>query len=762
MNLLARTRLVNALLALFAMLAVATVVWTSGAPTASDVTVRARHLLPVFRPDEVTRIEVSRLSHRAVLVKQATPPRAAGASPDEPAADLQDEAPGVASAHELLGLPQSEWVLSEPVETDADSEPVERLLGSLRYATWEREVTGAEVAALSAPEAVLGAPTLAIDMGRTSYRLRLGPDSVAPQGSKYVEVVQDGGEPRAYVIKKKLAAELFVDVDSFRGRQIAPYRKGSVDRVVLSSAAGVRRLRRVGHDFHFDQMNEDQRAERVAVDRIFMALARATLEPFVDYEVAKSAVPSEANVRVSLVPTGEQRPEASLEFGGDCPGHAEKTIALRHLPEPLAGCVDKSVLSALREPADVLVDRGLFALNADEVDHVRIEEPDHVLDFAREGDGFVLREPLRAELDPEAGAERLARILDVQGDLLVGRDKPPMPTSFAAVITLESSSRLGAESVKETVKLGPPLADGRRRVFRDADGAVLLISAEAALALRADSTLLKKQQIFDYPANQVRRVAVRAGAVKQTLERGASGGLTLVEPKGYAVDGGLAIELIDQLRGLRALSWVTDRPSKGFGLDKPRAEVTLTVEVDGNPVERTVRIGGNATGGHYASVDSDPGVFITSRALLRSATTWLLDRSGFYAERDSIVEITINGQERGAIALRRVAGQLTPQKGSRNFDPSRIEELVSALETLRPEAAVHTGPALPGEGFRRPLLSVTIKRQSPDNVGAPPIRFTVGTRDSFQDAAIYYARQASVNATFALPREQVQRLLDLF
>jgi hypothetical protein len=54
-----------------------------------------------------------------------------------------------------------------------------------------------------------------------------------------------------------------------------------------------------------------------------------------------------------------------------------------------------------------------------------------------------------------------------------------------------------------------------------------------------------------------------------------------------------------------------------------------------------------------------------------------------------------------------------------------------------------------------------IRRQSPENVGIPPIRFSIGSRDSFRDASIHYARVASVNATFALPREQVQRLLDL-
>jgi len=66
------------------------------------------------------------------------------------------------------------------------------------------------------------------------------------------------------------------------------------------------------------------------------------------------------------------------------------------------------------------------------------------------------------------------------------------------------------------------------------------------------------------------------------------------------------------------------------------------------------------------------------------------------------------------------------------------------------------------KGWTTPILSVYIRRQAPANVGMPPIRFNVGSRDSFQDASIYYARHASVNATYALPRQQVERLLDLF
>jgi hypothetical protein len=228
------------------------------------------------------------------------------------------------------------------------------------------------------------------------------------------------------------------------------------------------------------------------------------------------------------------------------------------------------------------------------------------------------------------------------------------------------------------------------------------------------------------------------------------------------VDGGLAIALLDQLRTLRALRWVSDRATTGFGLDKPRASVRLSVEVDGQQIERTLLIGSRAPGGYHASVDRDPGVFVAPRALERTLGTLLFDRAVFRADRDSIAELSLDAEGLGSLQLRRVAGELLLQKGPPGFDAERVDQLLDAIESLRTEAAVHTGPATASEGLRRPILSGMIRRQSPENVGVPPIRFSIGSRDSFRDASIFYARVSASNATYALPREQVQRLLDLF
>jgi hypothetical protein len=759
MSVVSRARWLNAALVLLAVGSVLGVVWSGRSLSRAEAEVRRGHLLPVFRQEEVSRIELSQGVRRSVIVRRA-PPAAAKE------ADLAGSEPAAAAADDGDVL-ASEWTLTEPFETDADPVPVDKLLGSLRYATWERDLTGTSGAVGSADAEAAGAllseQVLVVEMGPLAYRLQLGAASVTPPGSRYVQVSGGGGPPHTYVVKRSVVDELFVPADGFRGRQIVPYRKSSTARVVLSSPSGVRRLRRVGDDFHFEDMQENQRARRAEVERIFLALARASADPILDIEAAKAALGSEPGVHVAVLPRAPDKPEASLVFGGTCPSDPEKTVAVRNLPEPLAGCVERTVLGALREPASSLIDSRLFAFHADEVDTVQIVEGDQVLDFARQGDGFALRQPRAATLDAEAAKDRLSRLLEIDGTLLLGKDKPAKAAEFAAaVVTLESSARPGAERSKETLRVGPARADGSRLAYREADGAVLIVPREEAFALRADATLLKDHRVFDYPLSAVRSIEVKRGTFRQVLKRTPEGGLSLIEPKGFDVDGGLAVEIIDTLRTLRALRWVSDTAASGFGLEKPRISVKFGVELEGRLVERTLLLGRAAPGGFYASVDRDPGIFVAPRGLDRSLTSLPLNRAIFSADRNSIVEIQLTAQDRGKLLLKRVAGQLTLQKGSSSFDLERLDELLDAIETLRPEAAVHTGVAGPGEGLRKPLLTAYIRRQAPENVGMPPIRFSVGSRDVFQDASIYYARHASVNATYALPRSQVQRLLDLF
>ncbi|HTV18610.1 MAG TPA: DUF4340 domain-containing protein, partial [Polyangiaceae bacterium] len=464
MTVLVRARWLNLGLVVLALLSLGLVMWTAEKPTTLERQVRQRHLLDVFRREDVQRIEVRQGDRKTVVVRRTPGPGDLLRQEVEPGASEAELVPDGLDAASAAAPADSEWSLSEPFETDADAAPVERLLGSLQYATWERELGTSPP-----PEASVALATheLAVIMGNATYRLILGADALSPSGARYVQVTSGNGAPETYVVKKRWVDDLFVEGDVFRGRQIVPYRKSSIDRIVLSSAAGVRRLRRSGDQFVFDGMQDNQRVEHHGLDRIFLALSRARAEPFVNVDSAKAALGLDASVRVSLVPVAKDKPEASLEFGGRCPSAPEQTIAIRHLPEPLAGCVDKSIVYALREPASALIDRHLFGFDADEVDTVRLVEGESVLEFARGGDGFVLQQPRSAPLDADAARDRLSRILDIQGELLLEKSKPSDGARYSAVtITLESSARPGQERTKETVRVSDAAADGTRRIYR--------------------------------------------------------------------------------------------------------------------------------------------------------------------------------------------------------------------------------------------------------------------------------------------------------
>jgi len=77
------------------------------------------------------------------------------------------------------------------------------------------------------------------------------------------------------------------------------------------------------------------------------------------------------------------------------------------------------------------------------------------------------------------------------------------------------------------------------------------------------------------------------------------------------------------------------------------------------------------------------------------------------------------------------------------------------VSSLRAEQTVHLGPAKPGEGFEKPLLTLSLTAKS-----GKTARLLVGACDTLDDAAVCYARLDGVDATFALSRRLVAELQD--
>ncbi|HKO89937.1 MAG TPA: hypothetical protein VJU61_02225, partial [Polyangiaceae bacterium] len=89
MSVLSSARWVNLALVLLAVGAVLGLVWTAQSPTRAELEVRRGHLLPVYRQEDVRRIEVKQGSRHSVLTRRAPAPT----PPAPPAAGLPAELP---------------------------------------------------------------------------------------------------------------------------------------------------------------------------------------------------------------------------------------------------------------------------------------------------------------------------------------------------------------------------------------------------------------------------------------------------------------------------------------------------------------------------------------------------------------------------------------------------------------------------------------------------------------------------------------------
>jgi hypothetical protein len=311
---------------------------------------------------------------------------------------------------------------------------------------------------------------------------------------------------------------------------------------------------------------------------------------------------------------------------------------------------------------------------------------------------------------------------------------------------------------EEVVELGRPGADGRLPVRRLGDGQVLLVPRDMALAYAVDATLLRSPKLLEFSASQVSKLEIEFHGERQLLTRSEAGVFELLEPAGAQHDGALALELLQALGALETERWVADADDGSFGLQRPRARARLSLRPgDGGPATAiTLSIGADTVAGVFAALDSNPGVFVLERSLVRQLTTLLLTRA-LLPELSSIERIDVERRGKTLTLVRRGA-ELVAAQGS-ELPPSAVSRVLAALTTLRAEAAVHTGPARLDEGFANPSLIVRLTPKA--GRGAPSV-LRLGASDSWQEMRIVYARREGIDATYALAQRVAHELLDAF
>lgn len=717
-----RAELSSIVLAVLAIASVLIVLATRHAPTTAERDARAKNVFPVWHEDEVRRLELT--------------------------------AEGTSFTLERSG---EGFTVRTPEPEPAEEAMVHKFVASLGFATFARPLDAGESRqhGLEKPRA-----TLRVQMGDRSFSLALGDAAPAPAGGAYVAL--DGADDgrRAFVVSREVATLFAAHPDEFRQHTLVTLGARELEELVIERPNDTLRLVR-GPSLAF-RIDGKERANRDATEPLFTALSRLSATRFLTVPAAVAARGPLPPVVVTMLPRNVKKPGSTeppaektvLELGGVCPEAPNEVIVIVRLPHPRAGCVPKDVLTPLSVPRDALRDTQPFSARKDEVEALTLERAGKRLVLERSGTGFVLREPSQAAVDVDSGNRRIEAVARAPAELVPAPNpkelglEPPSGKVTLRVITDDD------KATEEVVELGKTAPDGTLYARRAEDGIVLALGRESARAFVVDSTLLRSPKIFDFALSSVQELEL--SAPEPQLLRRATNGFELVTPPGFQSDGELTTNALLALGSLSALRWVADEDDHSFGLATPKLTAHARVDGDGGAVEHGLVVGRSASGGYFAAIAGSPGVFLLERSAVERLGTLLIDRSALMADPETLARLTLRSKGRELVFERR-GGALVPTHGE--VDTTAAGAALAALGSLRAEAALHSGPARPSEGFAAPVLEARLE----PNPGLGKSRaFRIGGTAELHGDSVRTARAEGVDATFAVDEAKLRPLLDLF
>lgn len=727
MNVFRQEQWLNGTLVVLALALAVAVFATRETRTTTEEEARSDNLLQVFDDQKITRVRIERKAGSFTVVRGEN----------------------------------GEFLLKEPFAEDAEPFAVQKLLGTLEFATAVRRIKPEEVNratfGLDAPELVVH-----VDMGDVKYRLRKGAEAASPKGAHYVEIAGENAPGKGVVLAgKTLLDELDVKLDDFRERYVMPYLSTALDKIAIDGTAGTKKLRRgeLRDSFRFDGMLGDVRLSRRALDRILTQFARTRADRFIDAGEAERLLAGAEVVTVTMTPSDKKDPVGVVVIGGKCPEAPDAAVALRKQPDRVAACVPSGVVLGLSVPADGLADRTLFWMRPDAVERFDIERPDGKLSLERKDVGFVMRAPREGTVEPEPGKDRLEALVHATGKLVEAPDLAKLgllPPRGKAV--LRSAASDDSKVMVETVLVGDTGTDGALYVQREQDGAVIELSRDAARGLAIDTGLVRSRTVIDVAISDVAGVELD-GPARQVLARAQDGTATLTDPPGLPVDNGLALELFDALRELSADQWIADKDDGSFGLEAPSITARLLLHEGSEVKRRTLRVGRKGASGFFASVDDQPGVFLVPRRLAETLGSWVIDRGVFTVNRNAVRRIVVKTKNR-EVVLENQGGAFAQTDTGPSLTDESLARLVDTLTELRAEGAVSVGPPRPEYGLENPEATIAIEHDAGGPTD-PASFFLVGAGDTWRGMSVHYASVKGVPATFAISRSAIRTVLDL-
>jgi hypothetical protein len=731
-----RNLLVNLGLVALALSTALILFLTQDRVTRDEREARPNNLVPVFRPEQLTRVVVERGKDTLVLAIRAS----ADAGPPR-------------------------YLLGSGEAIEADPEAARSFLRALELSSFLRglEAEGADRAALglSPPRA-----RVRLEFRGLSGEILVGKQAAAAHDESYVEVRGFDGEARLGLVRSSALDELLLAEDGLRPRWLLSYGPAEVGQFsVQDGDAAPVTFSKAGPAF---RVAKGPRVDRKLTDRLLLELSRARIQRVATGIDALFS--RKGTLRAEFRPIG-QRPLVSFELGGPCPGEGGLLAFRRLTPQPIDACVEAAVRGLFAELSSPPVDKAVFALRTDEVESVVIERDGKRLALRRSPKGFELETKGSAAIELEAGNRFLESLLAVEGQPVHAPDFKALGLAPASgTVRLVSSAIEGLLRYEEQIELGRSRPGGELPLVRSHDGAVLLVSAEAARAFKSDGSELRSRRLLDFGPSELQTLEIDWPGGRERLRRTDGGLFELLEPRGFEHDPELLLALLQRLGTLEADRWASATDSGPFGLTSPSLRVRATLNrpaaartptPGAQPSGATMTtvqltVGAETSGGYFGMLEGVPGAFVLPKAFVHDASTWLLDRSVFVVDLSHFdaVELELGSRR---LKLERRGDGFVAKAGSPELAPTMIERLLATLTTLRAEAALHTGPARAGEGLENPALKVSF---SSAKAAAETRVLRFGAESSFRGTSVRFARRSGIDATYGVLASSLREALE--
>ena len=518
------------------------------------------------------------------------------------------------------------WKLVAPLQADADSIEVLRLLDEVGFLKKEQMISGERLK--ETPDYLkqfgLDAPiaTLTVSEGKVETVVHFGKETPVP-GRFYAQLK---GTDDVIIVSDTLIQSMNKPADDFRDRRLVNIAPNEIEKIALASGEAKLELTRDGESWRMVVPYPARADASAAMDLISnLATARAAEFPVISDEAAGLAKP---RLEITLASATSSEP-VTLAFGGDGPGLKPDTDA--DPQEPSGGptvyarvgadgpivAVPQMVFQAATPDVNIFRSRSVIPVFlAESVDRVRFTPAD--------GDGFTLVRDgkgwlLDAEKKTPANSGEVIRLLEALStleavDFVANTAENPaqygLDTPFMVIELLSHSSEPTAEAAAGEHPLAvlefSKETDGLHFARLRGEPFVIAVSEPAFAKVNPGAERLQELQIsrFD-PIDLVRFERSLDGVVVQ-CERDGDGwkmkGATGV------LDNDAANALVNALANLKSARWIGALPEEG--LPGVRCVITFTSKDD---QERVLNLAAPDTNGMIPGAALDkPGVFLLS------------------------------------------------------------------------------------------------------------------------------------------------------